>query len=205
MARLPSFNHATRRLAIFELGHELLVAFGLLLELGQLLFKRLDVGQDELGHDGLGVARRVDERAGVVDLAHDVRVFEVADHLADGVALADVGEELISQAGALGGGTLDQARDVDELNRGGHDAARVHDVGERLETVVGNVNDTHVGVDRGERVVGGESALFGECSEQRGLAHVGQSDDSNGKRHGVPSFSKRTRAFVYINFVIIDR
>ena len=115
-----------------ELRLELGVALGLLLELGKLLLERLHVGQDELGHDGLSIARGVDEIARVVGLAHDVRVLEIANHLADGIALADVRQELVAQARALGGGTLDQAGDVDKLDRRGNDAARMHDVGERL-------------------------------------------------------------------------
>lgn len=46
-----------------ELGHELLVALGLLLELRQLLLERAHVGQDELGHDGVGIAGGIDELA----------------------------------------------------------------------------------------------------------------------------------------------
>ena len=64
-------------------------------------------------------------------------------------------------------GALYQTGDVDKLNRGRHDAPRVNDVGERLETVVGHVDDTHVGVDRGKRIVGGKPTLFGERSEER--------------------------------------
>ncbi len=171
-----------------ELGRKLLVAAGLLLELGNLLLEGLDVGQDELGHDGLGVARRVNEVGAATHLAHDVGVGEVAHDLADGVGLADVGEELVAEALALVG-TLDQAGDVDELNRGRHDAPRVDDVGERLQALIGHVDDADVGVDRGERVVGGQTGLFGEGGKEGRLAHVGQADDSDGKGHGCSFFA----------------
>ena len=51
------------------------------------------------------------------------QVLEVTDHLADGIALADVGQELVAQACALGSGALHQTGDVDELNGGREDAS----------------------------------------------------------------------------------
>ena len=165
-----------------ELGHELLVALGLLLELGQLLLERAHVGQDELGHDGVGIAGGVDELARAAHLTHDVGVLKVAHDLADGVGLADVCQELVAQALALVG-TLHQASDVDKLDRSRHNAAGVNDVGELLQAAIGHIDDTHVGVDRGKRVVGGKAGLFGKRGEQRRLAHVGQAHDTDGKGH----------------------
>jgi hypothetical protein len=43
----------------------------------------------------------------------DVGILETAHHMGDGVDLADVGEELIAEAFALGG-AANQAGDVDE-------------------------------------------------------------------------------------------
>ena len=62
-ARLPSLSHSTQALGDVELGHGLVVALGLLLQLGQLLLERLHVGQDELRVDDVGVAHGVDELA----------------------------------------------------------------------------------------------------------------------------------------------
>lgn len=189
-----------------KLGGELGVALGFLLEFGKLLFERLNIGQDELGHDGLGIARRVDELARVIGLAHDIRVLEVTDHLADGIALADVGQELVAQACALGSGALHQTSDVDELNGGREDASGVHDLCERVQAVVRHVDDADVRVDRGEGIVRGQTALLGESGEQRGLAHVGQTDDSDGKCHGIPLLkAQRRKRCVYVNLAIIDR
>ena len=171
---------AEQTLGNLELGHELLVALALLLELGQLLLERLDVGQDELGLDGLDVALGVNERVRAVDLAHHVGVGEVTNDLADGIGLADVGQELVAEALARAG-ALDQARDVDELDRGRHDAPGVHDLCQLLEPAIRHVDDAHVGVDRGKRVVGRKAALLGEGREERRLAHVGQSHDADGE------------------------
>ena len=86
-------------------------------------------------------------------LAHDVLIGEIAHDLADGIRLADVGEELVAQAGAIVG-TLHQTGDVDELHRGGHDAAGMHDIRQRLQAIVRYVHDTDVGIDGGKGIVG---------------------------------------------------
>ena len=179
-----------------ELGHELLVALGLLLELGQLLLERTHVGQDELGHDGIGIAGRIDELARAAHFTHDVGILKVAHDLADGVGLADVCQELVAQALALVG-ALHQTCDVDELDRSRHDAARVNDVGELLQAAIGHINDTHVGVDRGKRVVGGKAGLFGKRGEQRRLAHVGQAHDTDGKGHDSSFWYKHFKLHKY--------
>jgi hypothetical protein len=78
------------------------------------LLQRLQVGQGELGTDGLDVG-------GGVDLAVDVGDVVVAEHprhLADRRGLADVGEELVAQPLPLGRAAHD-AGDVDELDRRG--------------------------------------------------------------------------------------
>ena len=165
-----------------ELGHELLVALGLLLELRQLLLERAHVGQDELGHDGVGIAGGIDELARAAHLTHDVGVLKVAHDLADGIGLANVGQELVAQALALVS-ALHQTCDVDELDRRRHNATRVDDVGELLQAAIGHVDDTHVGINRGKRIVGGKASLFGKRGEQRRLAHVGQAHDTDGKGH----------------------
>jgi len=51
---------------------------------------------------------------------HDVRVLEAAHHVRDGVAFADIGEELVAQAFALRCAGH-EPRDIDELDRGGDD------------------------------------------------------------------------------------
>ena len=142
----------------------------------------------------------------MICLAHDIRVLEVTDHLADGIALADVGQELVAQACALGSGALHQTGDIDELNGGREDASGVHDLCERVQAVVRNVDDADVRVDRGEGIVRGQATLLGESGEQRGLAHVGQTDDSDGKCHGIPLLkAQRRKRCVYVNLAIIDR
>jgi len=56
----------------------------------------------------------------------DVRILEAAHHVGDGIRLADVREELVAEALALGGAGH-QARDVDELDHRRDDLLRLDD------------------------------------------------------------------------------
>ena len=116
----------------------------------------------------------------------DVAVLERADHLADRVGLADVGEELVAQALALGRAAHD-AGDVDERHRRGQDPLGAEDLGEPLQPRVRQRDDADVGLDRRERVVRGEHVVLGQGVEQRGLADVGQADDSDSESHKAES------------------
>ncbi len=100
-----------------ELGFDLVVGVGGLVEFfdfGVALFDGVEVGEEELGVDDVDVVEGVDA-AGDVD---DFGVVEAADDVADGVGGADVAEELVAEAFALGG-AFDEAGDVDELHGGG--------------------------------------------------------------------------------------
>lgn len=108
-----------------DLGSHVLLDARLLLEARQDLLDGLEVGEDQLGVDGLDV---VPGRDLAVDV-DDVLVLEGADDLADRIGLADVREELVAQALALGG-AADDARDVDEVDGGGEDLLGGEDLGE---------------------------------------------------------------------------
>ena len=169
------------------LGGELLVALRILLKARQCLLDRGKVSQDKLGTNDLEVALGVGTAVG----AHDVGVVEVTHDLADSVALADVCEELVAQAFALAG-ALHQTGDVNELDGGGHDTARMHDVGELLESLVRHGHDALVGLDGRKGIVRRQDVLLGERVEERRLAHVGQADDADGEGHVTPCSRKRT-------------
>jgi hypothetical protein len=161
----------------------------LLLEAGDRLLEGLDVREDQLGRDGLDVRRRVDASVHV----HDVRVRERARDLADRVRLADVREELIAEALALGG-ALDDAGDVHERDRGRKDLLRAEDPREHLQPRIGQGHDADVRLDRRERVVRREHARPREGVEQGRLADVGQACDSDGESHETTLGSARPLA-----------
>ena len=173
-----------------ELLHARLIALRFLLKTRDGLVKRAHVGQDQLGLDGFNV------RAGVhaaIDV-HDVRVAEEAHDFTDGIGFADVRKELVAQALALAG-ARHQTGDVDELDRCGNDLGRMVDFGQLLQTIVGNGDDADVGLDGGEGVIGCQTALVREGREQRGLAHVGQTHDTDGKRHAETSLTSEYTCF----------
>src|SRR4029078_1566015 len=99
-------------------------------------------------------------------------------HLADRSGLTDVGEELVAQTLALGG-TPDDAGDVDELDGGGHQSGRLHQLAERLQPRIRHPDDADVRLDGGERVVRREDVVLGQRVEERGLAGVGKTDHSD--------------------------
>jgi hypothetical protein len=94
----------------------------------------------------------------------DVRVLEAAHDVDDGVGLADVREELVAQAFALGGAGH-QAGNVHELHGGRQHALRLHDPGQLGEPGVRQFDDAHVGLDGAERVVLGRDAGLGQRIE----------------------------------------
>ena len=104
----------------------------------------------------------------------DVVVVEAAEHMYDGVAVADVGEELVAEAFAFGG-AANEAGDVDNLDGGGHHARRTLNLDEFGEAFVGDGDDADVGLDGAEWEIGGLCFSVAQAVEERRLAHVGQS------------------------------
>ena len=166
-----------------ELGLDFVVGVGGLVELldfGVALFDGVEVGEEELGVDDVDVVEGVDA-AGDVD---DFGVVEAADDVADGVGGADVAEELVAEAFALGG-AFDEAGDVDELHGGGDEGFGLDELGDFGEALVGHGDDAGVGVDGAEGIVGGLRLGRGEGVEDRGFSDVGEANDSAVQWHCV--------------------
>lgn len=174
-------------LNLFEHEHELecfLVAAraGLLGVAIKRLFNRGEVGERKFGVDDVDVVDRVN-LAGDVD---DVFIVKAAHDMCDGVALSDVGEELIAEAFTLARAG-NEAGDVDEFDRCGHDTFGVNDFSELRETGIGHLNDADIGLDRAERIVFGGDACLGQCIENGRLPDIGESDDAAFQTHGCAS------------------
>ena len=145
------------------------------------------VGDQQLGLHGLGVADRVDAR---LDMGHVA--FEAAQNMGDGVDLADVREELVAEPLAFGG-AAHQAGDIDELQKRGRRLWRFGGRGDARQPPVGHRHPAHVGLDGAEREISRRRGRgFGHRVEQGGLAHVGQADDAAGEAH-VSRSSRRLR------------
>ena len=78
----------------------------------------------QLSVDDFLVADRIDA---AIDM-HDAVVVEAPQHMYDGVALADVGEELVAQALALAC-AFHEACNIDNVAHSRHDAAWVDEFG----------------------------------------------------------------------------
>ncbi len=117
---------------------------------------------------------------------HDVVVGEHPHHLTDGVALADVGQELVAQPRPFGR-SFDDAGDVDERHRRRHELLRTEDLGELAQPRIRQRHHTLVRLDRRERIVGRQHVVTRQRVEQRRLSDVGQSDDSQVEAHGIHS------------------
>ena len=172
------FENGLRLFDGLHVGRFDLLAAQILLQLRQRVLDGLQIGEDQLGVDGVDVVGRIDLAVDV----DDVIVFEGAHDLADRVGFANVGEELVAQAFAFRS-ALDDACDVDEGDGGRHDLLGVHELGEHRQTVVRQRHDAGVRFDGGERIVFRQHVVAGQCVEHSGLADVRQSDDSNSKRH----------------------
>src|SRR5699024_3264648 len=117
----------------------------------------LEIGEDQLGGDGLHVAGGVD---GSVH-AGDVRVGEGTGDLADRLGFAYVGEELVAQAITLAG-TLDDAGDVHEGHGRRQQLLAAEDLGELRQPRVGQRDHADVRIDGRERIVRGEDLGAGQ-------------------------------------------
>ncbi|CAM5640615.1 hypothetical protein SAURM35S_07392 [Streptomyces aurantiogriseus] len=186
--RVALLQDLLRLLDGLDLGGDVLLDPRLLLEARQDLLDRLEVGEDQLGVDRLDVVLGRDLAVDV----DDVLVLEGADDLADRVGLPDVRQELVAQALALARAAHD-ARDVDEVDGRREDPLRVEDLRQLGEAGVGDADHAHVGLDRGERVVGRQHVVLGQGVEQGRLADIRQTDDSDRERHVATSRSERAR------------
>ena len=155
-----------------------------LAELGDAALQAFEIGKHQLGVDRLGVGHRIDA---ALDMG-DVVVLEAAQHMHDGVDLADVGEELVAQPFALGG-AAHQAGDVDEGDAGRDDLLRLGDRRDLFQPRIGNGDFAGIRLDGAERIVGG---LRGRRPRQRveqcRFADVGKPNDPAFEAHGGKSY-----------------
>ena len=108
---------------------------------------------------------------------HDVRVVEATQHVDDGVALADISKELVSKTFALAG-SLDESGDVHDFAGGGDDASGVTQLGQLIQSLIGDGNLSHLGVDGAKREVGCLRLRARQTIEERGFPHIGKAHDA---------------------------
>ena len=177
--------HRARRLALveslLEAAKHLILYLSLLVATGLRLFLHardaaldsLKVFQLQFVVDDFLVAHRV-YRA--VDM-HHVRVIETTQHVDYGIGLTDVCQELVAETLAFRR-AFNQTRDVDNLDRGGHDALRIDDSGKFVQAVVGHTDYADVWLDCTKRKVCRLRLGVRQAVEKSGLANVRQSDNT---------------------------
>ena len=113
----------------------------------------------------------------------DVVIDETAQHMDDGIDLTDVAEELVAEPFALGR-AAHQPGDVDEGELGFDNLLRSGDLGQRIESRIGDCDLTDVRFDRAERIVGSLRRLrLRQRVEQGRFADIGQADDTAFETH----------------------
>ena len=153
---------AERRLKALD-GRDgvLVLAAHLLLVAVELLFSRLNVSKDEFGFDHADIANRVD----LAHAVHDVIVVEAADDVNDGVALSDIGKEVVALAFALRGAG-DEAGDVNDVDRGRDDDFGASNGLQFLHAFIGDEHDADIRLNRAKRVILCCNTSFGKGIEQ---------------------------------------
>ncbi len=159
-------------LALFEHGDDLLehlhacdgvavARTGVALGLGQGVLAGLEVGEDQLQLDGFNVTHGIDRAVDMGDVLTPGCLLEATDNLNDGVDILDVAQEGVALALTLGR-PADEPGDIDQFQRSGDDLLGL-DIGlDDLQARIGDRDDTDVGVDRREGVVGGQRASVGQ-------------------------------------------
>ena len=126
----------------------LIARCGLLLALADIVLYGLQILQLQLRVDNTlvanGIHRAIDVR--------NITILEATQNVDDCIGVADIAEELISQAFALRS-TLHQTGDIDNLDGGGDNLAGVINLGQLNESLIGYGDNTHIGLDCTEREI----------------------------------------------------
>jgi uncharacterized glyoxalase superfamily protein PhnB len=146
---------------------------------GAALLDAFEIGQHQLGVDGVGIGQRVDP---TLDMG-DIVIGKAAQHMGDRIDLADIGQELVAQPLALRG-ALHQPGNIDKGDSRRNHAGRPGDRRQPVEPRIGHRNIAGIGLDRAEREI---RRLGGRCPrqrvEKRRLAHIRQADDAQSEAH----------------------
>ena len=118
------------------------------------ILESLQVRQHELGLNRVNVGNWIDL---ATDMDHVV-IFEASNNLQDRVDLANMTQELIPQSLPFAS-SLNDARDVDQLEDRRHDFLRLNELRDSRKAIVRDIHDAFVGLDRAKGVVLGLSTL----------------------------------------------
>ena len=141
-----------------------------------LQMREMEAALDPEGYSS--TVRAVLVRIFEVPRVHDGRIVETAHHVRDRVDFPDVLQELVAKPLSLRR-TRDESGDVDELHDIRDRLWWLHDLGQLLQAEVGDLYHAHVRVDGAERIILGRDGDGRERLEQRRLADIGKTHDSD--------------------------
>ena len=158
-----------------ELHLRSLISAGLgsLLRLRQSTLHSLQILDLQLIIDHLHIAHRVHSR---VDMS-DIIIIETAEHMDDGIRLADISQELIAEALTLRG-PLHEPGDVDDLHRSRDHRPGVAELHEASQTIIGHRDHTHIRFNSTEREISRLCLRIAKTVKESGLADIGQPHDT---------------------------
>ena len=106
-------------------------------------FNTFHIGQHELCVDGIGICNGIN----VVRDMHHITIFKTADHMGNGIGLADIGQKLIAQPLALAC-AFDQPSDVYKGHPCRNYIRRICDLCQIGQARVGHIDLADIGFNR---------------------------------------------------------
>ena len=161
-------------------GHQLGLLARLLGQLGDPVVDGLEVGQDQLGVDRLDVVRpgRSGRRRGSRrDRSKTRTTWQMA-------SLSRMAARNLLPRPSPSDAPFTMPAMSTKVTMAGTISLESKISARTLEARVGDGHHPDVGLDGGERVVGGQDLVAGQGVEQGGLPHVGETDDADGQSHG---------------------
>ena len=114
----------------------------------------------------------------------NVWIIEAAQYMQYGIRFPDIGQKLIAKALAFAG-PLHQAGNVYHLDGIGDQILRLYQFSQSVQTLVGNGDGAHVGLNGAERKIGRLSPCIRQAIEQGRFTDIGKTNDTALKGHGV--------------------
>ena len=160
--------------------------FQQLRHLRRALFHRLKIGETQLRLDDVDIAQRIDSPLHM----RDVRTLKAAHHMRDRIHLTNVLKELIAKPLALRR-ALHEPRNIDKTHARRRRFLGMIEIRQHRQTRIRHRHHADVRLDRAERIVRRFRARLRNRVEQRALAHIRQTDNTDLKIAHRDSFFHR--------------
>ena len=185
--RLPCPQRLERHLHHRQLSLRLrITALGLLLRGRHATLQAVEIRKHQLRLHSLRIAHRIDRALNVRHIA----IFKTSQHMRNRIHLANMRQKLVPQPLTTRSPTH-QPGNIHKLKLSRNDLLRVRQLGQHLKPRIRHSHAPHIRLNRTKRVVSGLSRSgLGKRIEQRGLAHIRQTDNSAIESHSNSCLSK---------------